>query len=61
MGFFWTILTLVASFLFACLIRKFGSHTLLNGFMSKEQADDVFPGWNKTKKDQQKHENTNNK
>lgn len=30
---------------FAALIRKWGSHTLINGFMSKEKADAVFPEW----------------
>jgi len=57
MGFIWTILALIASFLFACLVRKFGSHTLLNGFMSKEKADDVFPEWRKQEKAEQDKNN----
>lgn len=40
-----TLLILGASFLLACLVRKFASYSLLNGFMSKKQADAVFPEW----------------
>lgn len=32
---------------FAGLIRRYGSHTLINGFMSPDQADAVFPNWRK--------------
>jgi hypothetical protein len=54
----WIILSIGASFLLACLVRKYARHTLINGFMSKEQADDVFPEWRndknqKSKKDSQ--------
>jgi|GEM_PF-6256983 len=49
---FWTILAIGGSFLLACLVRKFASYTMLNGFMSKEQADAVFPDWKKKVEDQ---------
>jgi len=47
----WIILSLFGYLVLAGLIRKFASHTLLNGFMSKEQADNVFPEWRKQKKE----------
>lgn len=47
----WIILSLFGCFVLAGLIRKFASHTLVNGFMSKEQAEDVFPEWRKQKKE----------
>jgi len=48
----WIILSLLACLVLAGLVRKFGSHTLLNGYMSKEQADDVFPGWRKERENE---------
>ena len=49
----WSIAAIGVSFLLACLVRKFASHTLINGLMSKEQADDVFSEWRKKKHDKQ--------
>jgi hypothetical protein len=31
----------------AGLARRYGAHTLINGFMSPEKADAVFPYWRK--------------
>ena len=42
-----TVIFLGISFVVSCLLRKFGSHTLINGYMSKEKADAVFPEWRK--------------
>jgi hypothetical protein len=53
----WAIVAIGASFLLACLVRKFASHTLINGFMSKEQADDVFPERRKQDNDKQDNDN----
>jgi hypothetical protein len=50
----WAILSIGGSFLLACVVRKFASHTLINGFMSKEQADDVFPEWRGKKNQESK-------
>jgi hypothetical protein len=47
----WSIAAISASFLLSCLVRNFASYTLINGFMSKEQADDVFPDWRKKEND----------
>jgi hypothetical protein len=43
------IIGLIVGFLiFAGLVRRYGSHALINGFMSPEKADAVFPGWRKS-------------
>jgi hypothetical protein len=41
---------MVFGLIFAGCIRRWGSHGLINGFMSKEQADAVFPDWKSTGK-----------
>ncbi|MCH9626574.1 MAG: hypothetical protein S4CHLAM2_01960 [Chlamydiales bacterium] len=53
----WIVITLFACLVMAGLTRKFASYSLLNGFMSKEQADDLFSEWRK----QEKSESEKNK
>jgi hypothetical protein len=44
------IAMIVIGLIIAGCIRKWGSHTLINGFMSEEKADAVFPHWRKCRK-----------
>lgn len=49
----WIIFILFICLVMAGLTRKLSSYSLLNGFMSKERADEVFPDWRKQEKTEQ--------